>query len=226
MNSELGKIKRPTEYIREAWKIYTKKENFIFFARIMAVLVIATSVISIITNYFYPAEYLQNSDFSNIPLFIGFVVISIASIIIGLWSQTTQYFSLIKMGDSEKEVFKIGYQKIGKFLLLSIVLGLIIIGGIVLLIIPAVIFGVWYSFSTFLVLDKGMGIKEALRTSKMMVKGKFWKILGRSVAFGLFSFVIAILLSIIPYAGEILLAFIAPLFLLPFYLLYKDLIND
>lgn len=216
-------MKTPIEYIKEAWGIYTKKENFIFFTKIMAVLVIFSSAISFTTGYFYSSDYVNNIDFSNKPMFIGFVAISLIAVIGGLWSQTTTYFSILKMGDSEKEVFKIGYQKIGRFLLISLVIGLIILGGTILLIIPAIIFGIWYSFSTWLVLDKNMGIKEALKQSKLMVKGKFWKILGRSVVFGLFTFIVSVVLSLIPYAGSFLLSFIAPLLLLPFYLLYRDL---
>jgi len=53
-------LKGPIEYIKEAWRIYIKKENFIFFARIMAVLVILSSVLSFVTGYFYPADYLEN----------------------------------------------------------------------------------------------------------------------------------------------------------------------
>ncbi|EKE05717.1 MAG: hypothetical protein ACD_19C00182G0045 [uncultured bacterium] len=216
-------MKTPTEYIKEAWAIYTKKENFIFFARIMAILVLLSTVIGFVTGYFYSTDYVKNIDFSNIPMLIGFIVISLISIILGLWSQTTQYFAILKIGESEKEVFKLGYKNIWKFFLITLVLGLIIIFGAIIIIIPAIIFGVWYSFSIFLVLDKNMGIKEALKTSKLMVSGRFWKVLGRSAVFVLFTIVISILLSIIPYAGNLLVAFIAPLFMLPSYLLYRDL---
>ena len=216
-------MKTPIEYIKEAWGIYTKKENFIFFAKIMAVLVILGAAISFVTSYFYPADYLQNADYSNTPIVIGFIVLSLTSAVIGIWSLTTQYYSILKMGSSEKEVFKLGYKNMWRFLLISLVVGLIVLGGTILLIIPAIIFGVWYSLSTFLVLDKNMRIREALKTSKLMVKDKFWKVLGRFVAFGLFSIIVSVFLSIIPYAGSLLLSFIAPLFLLPTYLLYRDL---
>jgi uncharacterized membrane protein len=216
-------MKDPIEYIKEAWGIYTKKENFVFFARIMAVLALLSTAIGFVTSYFYPADYIKNIDFSNVPMFIGFLAISLISLIIGLWSQSTQYLSVIKMGDSEVEILKLGYYKIIKFWTISLVVGIIITFGAILLIIPAIIFGVWYGFSVFLVLDKNMGVFEALKASKQMVKGKSWKILGRSAVFVLFTIIISILLSVIPYAGSLLLSFIAPLFLLPFYLLYRDL---
>lgn len=216
-------MKTPIEYIKEAWAIYTKKENFIFFAKIMAVLVILSTTIGFVTSYFYPADYVQNIDYSNIPMVVGFVVTTLLSALVGLWSQTTGYFAILKLGSNEKEVFKLGYKNMGRFLLISFVVGLIVLGGTVLLIIPAIMFGVWYSFSILLVLDKNMRIGDALKTSKLMVKGNFWKVLGRFFVFGLFTIAISILLSVIPYVGNLLLAFIAPLFILPSVLLYRDL---
>lgn len=216
-------MKTATEYIKEAWAIYSKKENFIFFAKIMAVLSIVAFTIGMVNGYFFPADYLKDGDFSNIPLFIGFIVISILSIVFGLWSQSTSYFAVIKMGEPEKEIFKIGFKKILRFIVVSFTLGIIFFFGALFLVVPAIIFGVWYSFSIWLVLDKEMGVFESLRSSKMLVNGKFWKILGRSAVFGLFSIVISIVVSIVPFVGEFAVSFLSPLFMLPFYLLYRDL---
>lgn len=214
MNSELEKLKEPIQYIKEAWAIYSKRENFIFFARIMAVVVIVTTSIGYVLNYYYSTDDWQN---------VGFIVLTLLSIFVGLWSQSAKYLAVIKMGNTEKEIFKLGYKNIWRFFLVSLVVGSIVVLGLVLLIIPAVIFGVWYSFSVWLVLDKGMKIREALKTSKAMVKGRFWKVLGRTVTFGLFAFFVSIVVVAIPYAGNLIISFVAPLFMLPFYLLYKDL---
>lgn len=203
-------MKTPIEYIKEAWAIYTKKENFLFFARIMAVLVILTTVI----GYFYNTPDWQN---------VGFIILTVLTIFVGLWSQTTQYFAILKMGSSEKEVFKLGYKNMWRFFLISLVVGLIVLGGTILLVIPGIIFGIWFSFATLLVLDKNMGVREALKTSKLMVNGKFWKVLGRFVVIGLFTFFVSLILMVVPYAGPIATSFLGPLFTLPFYLLYKDL---
>lgn len=217
------KLKRPAEYIKEAWDIYTKKENFIFFARVMAVIVLVTTSVGYLFNYLFPEQSWENIQNQNPIMIIIFFVLVLISIISGLWTQTATYFSIIKIGRAEQEVFKLGFSKMLRFLSVSLVVGLITLLGLVLLIIPAIVFGVWYSFSVWLVLDKGMKISEALKTSKAMVKGKFWKVLGRSVVFGLFTLFISILTSVIPYVGSLATSFVAPLFMLPFYLLYKDL---
>lgn len=217
-------MKGPIEYIKESWIVYTKKENFIFFAKIMAVLLILTSGIGFIYGYLYPSTDLSNPiDFSNIPMTAGFVVLTILSAIIGIWSGSVRYFAVLKTGADEKEIFKQGYKYMLRYFMISLVTGLIVGLGIVLLIIPGIMFGVWYSFAILLVLDKDMKIGQALKTSKEMVKGKFWKVLGRFSVFGLFSFFVSLVLGLIPYVGPLMVSFIAPLFTLPFYLLYRDL---
>lgn len=217
-------MKGPITYIKEAWGIYTKKENFVFFARVMAVLVIASTVLSFLIGYFYPAEYSRNIDFSNAPAVVGFVILSVIGAFVSLWTQSTVYFSILKMGNPEKEVFQLGYKNIWRYLLTSLVLGLIIVGGVILLVIPAVIFGIWFSFTIFLVLDKNLRVGEALRTSKSMVKGKFWQVLGRNLVFGLFTAIASLILTAVPYLGSMAATFMVPLFTLPGYLLYKDLL--
>jgi len=220
------KIKGPVEYVKEAWKIYTKKENFIFFARIMAVVVLLTTSVGFVFGYLFPQQSWENIQYENPMMIVIFIVLTLLSVVLGLWTQTTTYFSILKLGQTEKEVFKLGFSKMLKFFLVSLVVGLLIFLGLILLIIPAIILGTWYSFSVWLVLDRGMKIGEALKTSKAMVKGRFWKILGRSIVFGLFALLVSILTSVIPYAGSLITSFVTPLFMLPFYLLYKDLLLE
>jgi uncharacterized membrane protein len=224
MNTQ--EMKTATEYIKEAWSLYFKKENFMFFAKIMAILTIISSSLSYLTGYLYPADYLKNIDYSNIPMVVLFVAISVAAMIVGLWTQTTTYISVLRMGTVEKDILIQGYKKMFKFFLATLVIGIIVTFGAILLIIPAILFGIWYSFTLFLVLDKDIKIGEALKTSKLLVKGKFWKILGRFVVFGTLTFLVTLLLSSVQYVGNLLLSFIAPLLLLPSYLLYKDLVAN
>lgn len=216
-------MKTAIEYIKDAWRIYTTKENFIFFVKIMAVITIVTTSLSYVFNYFYPVTTFENLDYSNTPMLIIFIIFSALGFLVSLWSQTTTYYAIFRKTESEKEIFILGFKNMFKFFLISLVIGLILLLGLVLLVIPAIIFGVWYSFSILLVLDKGVRIGQALKQSKSIVSGRFWKILGRSVVFGLFSFLIVIIFSLIPYIGNMLVLFLSPLTLLPFYLLYKDL---
>lgn len=221
-------MKTPIEYIKEAFKIYTKKENFTLFAKVMSVLTIVSTIISY--SHTYVSQFVLSPDpvrfnFDNIPLTVLFILIALFSFIFYFYSQSTTYMSIFNTGIGGKEVFTKGYKKMWKLFLISLVIGLIVGFGAILLIFPAFIFGVWYSFSTFLVLEKDLKVGEALKQSKSLVKGKFWAILGRNFIFGLFGFIVGFIFGSIPYAGSIIVLFLAPLFILPSYLLYKDLVT-
>lgn len=89
------------------------------------------------------------------------------------------------------------------FLFVSIFSSLIIGIGFLLLIIPGIMFLTWYQFAQYtLLIDNQHGLK-ALKTSKELVKGRFWAVLGRMILlmiiFVVFSFVTDIPEKIILY---------------------------
>ncbi len=79
------------------------------------------------------------------------------------------------------------------YLILSVLLMVIILIGLVLLIIPGIIAALMFSFSGFLVVDKGMNPIAALKESYRLVKGH----LGKLALLGLAIFGLAVL-GIIP----------------------------
>lgn len=66
-----------------------------------------------------------------------------------------------------------------RYLWVTILAVLCIIGGLILLIIPGIIFSVWFSFSYYVALLEDKRGADALRASKAYVKGIFWKVFGR-----------------------------------------------
>ena len=54
-------------------------------------------------------------------------------------------------------------------------LGIVIVGSI-LLIVPGIIWGLRYQFFPYLVVEKGMGAREALRKSRDIAKGHTWSL--------------------------------------------------
>ncbi|MBU1180167.1 hypothetical protein KJ885_04445 [Patescibacteria group bacterium] len=71
-------------------------------------------------------------------------------------------------------------------LLLSILVGLITAGGFLLLIIPGVLFTVWYAFTVYIaILEKKKGL-ILLSESRELSRGKFWPVFGRLILPNLF----------------------------------------
>lgn len=101
--------------------------------------------------------------------------------------------SLMKLGDLNyvadfKQAFKFGTGKLLGALLVGILAGLAILGGTILLIIPGIIFFVWFSFSVYAYLHEGLGGTSALKRSKQLVKGYWWAVFGRLLGFSLLMF--------------------------------------
>lgn len=69
----------------------------------------------------------------------------------------------------------------GNYLLGSIIYGLIVFGGMILLIVPGIIWGIRYQMFTYLIVDKKMGALEAIKESSRITKGHRWQLF----AFGL-----------------------------------------
>jgi len=71
----------------------------------------------------------------------------------------------------------------------AILYGLIIFAGLILLIIPGIVWAVKYSFCYYFVIDKGLGPVQALKASSRTTMGVKWQLLG----FGILCFLINLL---------------------------------
>lgn len=82
-----------------------------------------------------------------------------------------------------------------RYLLVSILVGVIVVAGIILLIIPGIYFAVRLSMANYLVLE-GSGVREALHKSGKMTDGSKWHLLGFFVVLILVNIVGALLLGV------------------------------
>lgn len=81
---------------------------------------------------------------------------------------------------------------------LSIVMGLAILGGLLLLVVPGVIFAYWWSLAPYILIDQNCGISEAMKRSHQLVRGHAWEMFGIYGATQIFG-----LLQYIPVLGAI-----------------------
>lgn len=104
---------------------------------------------------------------------VGFVVslfVTMAQIRIGL-----------KFCSGEKADFPdlvSDYRRFLDFLIGSILFGLIVLGGLILLIIPGIYWAVRYHFYGYLILDQGMSPVDAIKRSGQLTRGVWWHLFG------------------------------------------------
>lgn len=157
--------------IKESWLLY--KNNFKILIKIILWLFIPTVLTSILSGIkLKPVAALPINLFLwLVSLFIGFFV-SIALIL-------TINTLLKKEKIDLKTIYNLSYSKILSYLWVSILAGLVVFCGIILLVIPGIIFAVWFSFSIYLLILEGIKGTKALSASKNLVKGYFWPVLWR-----------------------------------------------
>lgn len=109
----------------------------------------------------------------------------------------------LRMSDEDKpkfnDIFK-EYSLFWKFLGVSILLPLTILGGLILLIVPGVVWAVRFAFSPLILVDTRMGPIASMKESWAITKGNFWSLL----LFGL-SIVLLNLLGILVFGVGLLI---------------------
>lgn len=232
----MKKLSSPFELIKKSLDLFFEKENFLYFLKVYMWLVpfeafflfqnyfvsVQSKVLNVTDNYLVLAKYpwfFTAVILVNIGYLVASVLISIAGV------KAVQGVTTGKTLPT-KEIFEYARKKFWLFAALTIILSLIELGGIILLVIPGIVFAVWYSFAKFIMIIEGKGIKASLKASKSLVTGRFWKVFGRIIVFTLFSILIQIFFSLVPYGmGPILSRLFEALIVLPLFLLYKELLS-
>ncbi len=106
-----------------------------------------------------------------------------------------------------KEFMIAGVKQVVPYLVGSITYSLLIFVGLILLIVPGIVWAVKYQFVTYLIVDKGMSVKEAFRASADMTQGKKMWMLGYSfVSLGVVLLgLLALIIGVVPAAGTVML---------------------
>jgi uncharacterized membrane protein len=113
------------------------------------------------------------SSFSSIP-FIGRVLSGVISIFVGIPLSFGLSWVFLKAVRKEKyeiiDVFA-GFQGYWNAVGAGILTALIVIGGLILVIVPGIVFACKLAFVPYLVIDKKLGVTDAIQTSWRMTRG-------------------------------------------------------
>ncbi|MEW6585400.1 MAG: hypothetical protein AB1442_07275 [Nitrospirota bacterium] len=119
------------------------------------------------------------------------------------------------IGDSLRRAWR----SVGSFIWLFTLWSFIVGGGFLLLIIPGIIFSVWFAFSQFILAEEDVRGMNALLKSKEYVRGLWFDIFLRLFVVWLISAVI----GMVPLIGFILSILLMPFMMIFVYLIYLDM---
>lgn len=147
-----------SEAFSYAWKAY--KDNW-------KILLVITIITAILGGYQYEIK-------DNEPLELGKFIISILFGVLSMIVNIGVLKSLLKIYDRKKiellDIFRYT-NYFWRYLGASILYGLIIFAGLILFVVPGIIWALKYSMTLNLIVDKDFGIMDALKKSAEMTNG-------------------------------------------------------
>ncbi len=157
--------------IKESWLLY--KDNFKLYLKIIVWPLIPTVLAALLSA-------IKISPVAEIPINLFFFLISF---FVGLFISIAIILAVDALLKKEKvdlrKIYNLSYSKILSYLWVSILAGLAVLFGIILLIIPGIILAVWFSFSIYILILENIKGAAALKASKNLVKDRFWAVLWR-----------------------------------------------
>ncbi len=182
-----------TRIIDRVFFFYSK--NFLKFAAMISIIFVPIGIISAFLNVTVISSPNQNMSGAEaiiaIVMALGPGLLSMLGTVLcsGILAQG---FSELYLGKSLEtgEVFGVVLPKLGKMIGAGFVSTLIIILGYFLFIVPGVIFGLWYSMISVVIVLEGSGAMSSLSRSKELTKGNLGKIFGTIFLAGLIAAII------------------------------------
>lgn len=202
--------RKPGDILSKAFEIY--KDNAQKLVVIVAVVVVPLTLISALLNYviFKPTTASITVTESGVVAVSGrsFAVatlLSLITLVIGVIISAVLQAALVRgaaqgtIGDpiDIEASYRWGFGRFGSVLLVSILVGLAVLGGFILFIIPGIIFWVMFTASIpALVVENRKGT-EAMSRSWNLVKGHFWHALAVIVVAAIIAGVVVGIISAI-----------------------------
>lgn len=147
----------------------------------------------------------------GILVLLGWIVGMVAGTVAMGMSTGAYFYSVVDEHMDFKTAFQNGWRRALPFAWIFTLVGFIVYGGFFLLLIPGLIFMVWFFFAPLVLAEEDLRGMSALIKSRELVRGRFWPVLGRLMALWLATVVI----SLVPILGQL-----ASIVLMPFALIY------
>lgn len=160
----------PFELLHESWSLYRK--HLWSLVGYSAWMLLPVGALFLLT--FAPDHWL---------VFVVAMLCTLVEIYLGLWMTVAVARSVTRFSQKQEvnptAISHESLLRIPSLLRTAMLQALVVIGGLLLFVIPGIVFTVWYAFAQLAtVLDEKRPI-EALTFSKLLVKGRFWAVAWR-----------------------------------------------
>lgn len=229
----LSALPGATAILSQAWSLYKQRLGTFLGVMIIPMLVLI-GLFAVLAGGGFLGFTLLSSKFAagGIGLLVLLAIVFFLAIFISqTWGQTALLYAIrdSQEGIGVGEAYRRGWHKILSYWWITLLAGFITMGGFLLLIVPGIIFAVWFSLAMFILIAEDLKGMNALLKSREYVKGKWGGILWRFFFIGALSLIISLVpvlifsLLKIPFGAEIS-RFVIGLFLTPLVMSYSFLV--
>lgn len=156
-----------SESIGSAWNLFKEKWYLIYGLYLVPV------GIAIV---YAMASGALGEDFGLMQMFLMFLYL-VTQVVVSM-GVIKGYLNLVRGKEISVETFTDMLPQAINYVLGTLLMGLIVIGGFILLIVPGIYFMIKYYFVPFLLVDKKLSPMEALKMSAKMTDGIKWEMVG------------------------------------------------
>ena len=169
-------MKKPLFSKKEAVKFGfgIAKSNILFFIGLLVIVVFVSAISASLR------AGVQKSALAYLVLSIVQYLVNVI-VAMGLIRISLEFVSKLK----PKLLDIVYYKPIVRYILASIIQGIIVLVGFILLIIPGIILAVRLQYASYLIVDKNLGPIEAIKTSWKITRGNTWNLFFFGIILGL-----------------------------------------
>jgi hypothetical protein len=172
--------------VNASWQLIQKN-----LATFLLVGVAGQVILTFLTFWFIPTDKLSDYNaasevvpmFNITELFSGLAIVFLLSLIVGTLISAALVILTIKTSKGESVSLQSLLQDALKiffpFLGLEILVGIVVLVGFILLIVPGIIFSIWFFASVFILVEQNKGIIGSMKASKNLVSGHVMEIFVR-----------------------------------------------
>ena len=150
------------------------KENLFFFIVLFIIIIFISIMMSVLSGLVAHILVLG---------FVLWLVQTVVNLIIGIGLIHIYLQFLNNKKPRHKDLFY--YKPIVNYFLTSIVVGIIVVIGLILLIVPGIFFALRLQYASYLIVDKNLGPIEAIKKSWKITHGNAWNLFFFGILLGL-----------------------------------------
>lgn len=207
--ADVGVIPFGQELLVDAWSKFKEIWQKLVWAGVIiplfpaAVLVVLVSLF-IVSSWISPEMVVIKTIFqAGLSLLIAADVLAlIYCAVSGLYAQI---FLIKESNLSVREAFDKSRKYFWRYIWLTIISAIVIMVGFILVVIPGIVFSIWFSFAFYVLVFEGVGGIAALKRSRNLVRGFWWTVLARLIVISLLGAIASALFNLIMQPGIVIL---------------------